>query len=145
MPSRRLLVMAAGTGACNNLVRSLRAGAAGVYIVGCNDDRFTLKQSSADSLYLTPPVTAAEFESALLRLLDQEKVELVIPSGDGDVLALVAFLIAASALYGLAVVSTWTPPAPQPTAGRFMCDVREVGPGTFDGVCGDRLCCEERQ
>jgi len=80
--------MAAGTGACNNLVRSLRAGAAGVYIVGCNDDRFTLKQSSADSLYLTPPVTAAEFESALLRLLDQEKVDLVIPSGDGDVLAL---------------------------------------------------------
>jgi carbamoylphosphate synthase large subunit len=88
MPSRRLLVMAAGTGACNNLVRSLRAGAAGVYIVGCNDDRFTLKQSSADRLYLTPSVAAAEFESALLRLLDHEKIDLVIPSGDGDVLAL---------------------------------------------------------
>jgi carbamoyl-phosphate synthase large subunit len=87
-PRQRLLVMAAGTGACNNLVRSLKAGAAGVYIVGCNDDRFTLKQSSADRLYLTPPVTAAEFESALLRLLDREKIDLVIPSGDGDVLAL---------------------------------------------------------
>jgi len=61
------------------------------------------------------------------------------------VLALVAFLIAASALYGLAVVSTWAPSSPQPTAGRFMCGVREVGPGTFDDVCGDRLCCEERQ
>ena len=88
MTSRRLLVMAAGTGACNNLVRSLRAGDAEVYIVGCNDDRFTLKQSSADRLYLTPPVTAAEFESALLRLLDHEKIDLVIPSGDADVLAL---------------------------------------------------------
>jgi len=61
------------------------------------------------------------------------------------VLALVAFLIGASALYGLAVVSTWTPSSPQPTADRFMCGVREVGPGTFDDVCGDRLCCEERQ
>ena len=88
MPSRRVLVMGAGTGACNNLVRSLKAGDAGAYIVGCNDDRFTLKQSSADRLYLTPPVTAAEFESALLRLLDHEKIDLVIPSGDGDVLAL---------------------------------------------------------
>jgi len=88
MTSRRLLVMAAGTGACNNLVRSLRAGDTDVYIVGCNDDRFTLKQSSADRLYLTPPVSAAEFESALLRLLDHEKIDLVIPSGDADVLAL---------------------------------------------------------
>ena len=88
MTSRRLLVMAAGTGACNNLVRSLRAGDAEVDIVGCNDDRFTLKQSSADRLYLTPPVTAVEFESALLRLLDHEKIDLVIPSGDGDVVAL---------------------------------------------------------
>src|SRR2546427_11510147 len=88
MPSGRVLVMGAGTGACNNLVRSLKAGDAGAYIVGCNDDRFTLKQSNADRLYLTPPVTAAEFESALLRLLDHEKIHLVIPSGDGEVLAL---------------------------------------------------------
>jgi len=86
--SRRLLVMAAGTGACNNLVRSLKAGDPGVYIVGCNDDRFTLKQSGADGLYLTPPVSSAEFASAFLRLLDHEKIDLVIPSGDGDVLAL---------------------------------------------------------
>src|SRR5438309_11284085 len=88
MPRRRLPVMAAGTGDCNNLVRSLKAGAVGVHIVGCNDDRFILKQSCADRLYLTPPVTTAEFESALLRLLDHEKIDLVIPSGDGDVLAL---------------------------------------------------------
>ena len=61
------------------------------------------------------------------------------------VLALVGFLIGASALYGLAVVSTWAPSASQPAADRFMCGVREVGPGTYDDVCGDRLCCEERQ
>ncbi len=82
--------MAAGSGACNNLVRSLRASDAGVYIVGCNDDRFTLKQSGADRLYLMPPVTAASFGSALLQLLDHEQITLVIPSGDGDVIALSA-------------------------------------------------------
>ena len=90
MTSRRLLVMAAGTGACNNLVRSLRAGDAEVYVVGCNDDRFTLKQSSADRLYLTPPVSSPTFGAALLRLLDHERIDLAIPSGDGDVLALSA-------------------------------------------------------
>jgi hypothetical protein len=60
------------------------------------------------------------------------------------VLALVAFLIGASALYGLAVVSTRTASSPQPSAGRFICGVREAGPDAFDDVCGDRLCCEER-
>jgi carbamoyl-phosphate synthase large subunit len=88
MTPRRVLVMAAGTGACNNLVRSLRAGLEGVSIVGCNHDRFTLKQSAADRLRLTPPPTAPIFGDALLQLLDDEKIDLVIPSGDGDVLAL---------------------------------------------------------
>lgn len=90
MTSRRLLVMAAGTGACNNLVRSLRAGDPEIYVVGCNDDRFTLKQSSADRLYLTPPVSSPTFDAAFLRLLDHERIDLAIPSGDGDVLALSA-------------------------------------------------------
>jgi carbamoyl-phosphate synthase large subunit len=88
MATRRILVMAAGTGACNNLVRSLKAGDPEIYIVGCNDDRFTLKQSAADKLYLTPPVAHPSFDDALLRLLDHERLDLVIPSGDGDVLAL---------------------------------------------------------
>jgi carbamoylphosphate synthase large subunit len=90
MSSRRLLVMGAGTGACNNLVRSLRAGEADVYIVGGNDDRFTLKQSIADRLYLTPSVGAGTFPAALLRLLEHERIHLVIPSSDADVAALSA-------------------------------------------------------
>jgi len=88
MPSTRLLVMAAGTGACNNLVRSLRAGDENVSIVGCNDDRFTLKQSTADRLYLTPPTSSPTFGPALLRLVEHDKIDLVIPSGDQDVLVL---------------------------------------------------------
>src|SRR5262245_39344625 len=90
MPSRRLLVMGAGTGACNNLIRSLRADGGKIHIVGCNDDRFTLKQSSADRLYLTPSVTASTFGAALLRLVEHERIDLVIPCGDADVVALSA-------------------------------------------------------
>jgi carbamoylphosphate synthase large subunit len=90
MRSRRLLVMAAGSGACNNLVRSLRAGDRNIYIVGCHHDRFTLRQSSADRLYLTPPITAPTFGSALLQLVKHERIDLMIPSGDNDVVALSA-------------------------------------------------------
>jgi hypothetical protein len=38
------------------------------------------------------------------------------------VLALAAFIIGASALYGLAVMSTWTPSQHQPTARRLICE-----------------------
>jgi carbamoyl-phosphate synthase large subunit len=90
MTPRRLLVMAAGTGACNNLVRSLKTSEKDVYVVGCNDDRFTLKQSTADRLYLTPPTSDEGFGLDFLGLVDHEKVDLVIPSGDDDVVALSA-------------------------------------------------------
>jgi len=68
----------------------------------------------------------------------------LVPEGwliDLLVLALAAFMIGGTALYGLAVVSTWTPSLHQPTVGRLMC-VREAGPGAFD-VCDDRVCCKE--
>jgi hypothetical protein len=55
-----------------------------------NHDRFRLKQSAADRLRPTPLATAPTFRDALLRLLDDERIDLVIPPGDGDVLALSA-------------------------------------------------------
>jgi len=58
------------------------------------------------------------------------------------VLALAAFMVGASVLYGLAVVSTWPPSLHQPTTGRLMCGVQEVGSDALD-TCHDRLCCEE--
>src|SRR2546429_2340100 len=36
----------AGTGATNNLIRSLRAASRPVYVVGCHDDPFVLRKSS---------------------------------------------------------------------------------------------------
>lgn len=58
------------------------------------------------------------------------------------VLALAATVVGATALYGLAVVSTWTPSFHQPTGDRSTCGLQEVGPVGLD-ACDDRLCCEE--
>jgi short-subunit dehydrogenase len=47
----RVLVTGAGTGAANNLVRSLKAGDSSLTVVGRHDGRFALKQSVADRNY----------------------------------------------------------------------------------------------
>ncbi len=85
---KRLLVTGAGTGASNNLVRSLRAGDPSFFIVGCNDDRFVLTKSLADRKHLVPTPTSPSFARSLRRVVDAERVDLVIPTGDPDVLAL---------------------------------------------------------
>ena len=81
----RVLVLSAGTGATNNLMRGLRAGDPGLAIVGCHADRFTLKQSGADRHYLTPPASDAGFLPALLAIIDKESIDLVLPGNDDDV------------------------------------------------------------
>jgi glutathione synthase/RimK-type ligase-like ATP-grasp enzyme len=84
----RLLVTSAGSGASSNLVRSLRAGPASLTIVGCHDDQFILKNSTADRNYLVPPLSHPTWARALRRVVDDEKIDLVIPTSDGDVAAL---------------------------------------------------------
>ena len=84
----RLLVTSAGSGASSNLVRSLRAGNGSLTIVGCHDDQFILKNSTADRNYLVPPLSHPTWARALRRVVDAEKIDLVIPTSDGDVAAL---------------------------------------------------------
>jgi carbamoyl-phosphate synthase large subunit len=86
--SARLLVTSAGNGASSNLVRSLRAGTASLTIVGCHDDQFILKNSTADRNYLVPPLSHPRWARALRRVVDAEKIDLVIPASDRDVAAL---------------------------------------------------------
>ena len=81
----RLLVTNAGSAASNNLVRSLRAGDASVFILGCHDDQFVLKNSQADRNYLTPPSGHREWLRSLLRILRTERIDLLIPTTDADV------------------------------------------------------------
>ncbi|MEK7714630.1 MAG: hypothetical protein AAB387_04170, partial [candidate division NC10 bacterium] len=84
----RLLVIGAGSGAGNNLIRSLRAGDPAFVVVGCHDDRFTLKKSTAERNFLVPRATEPGFVAALRRIVEAEKINLVIPNTDIDVWAI---------------------------------------------------------
>lgn len=85
---KRLLVTGAGTGASNNVIRSLRAGDPTLFIAGCHNDRFVLRKSSADRKYLVPAPEAPKFISALRRVVEAERIDLIIPTGDPEVRAL---------------------------------------------------------
>lgn len=77
--------MRAGTGAANNLVRSLRAGDRSLRVVGCHSDPFFLKKSSADANYLLLSPHHRDFARALRCVVERAKVDLVIPTTDDDV------------------------------------------------------------
>ena len=82
---KRLLLTGAGSGPSNNLMRSLKAGDPSLVIVGCHDDRFYLKKSSADHNYLIPSPQRADFAGALRRVIRAERIDLLIPTSDRDV------------------------------------------------------------
>jgi len=81
----RLLVPAAGTGPGNSLVRSLRSGDSSFVIIGCHDDRFVLRKSTADRNYLVPPRAHPRYAAALRHIVRTEKIDLLIPNTDEDV------------------------------------------------------------
>jgi len=80
-----LLVPAAGTGPGNSLIRSLRSGDSSCVIVGCHDDRFVLRKSTADRNYLVPPRAHRRYAAALRHIVRTEKIDLLIPNTDEDV------------------------------------------------------------
>ncbi len=82
---RRLLITGAGTGASNNLIRSLRAGDPLLVLVGCHHDRFMLKTSSVDRKYLVPPPSRPAFVAALRHVIETEVIDLLMPVTDADV------------------------------------------------------------
>lgn len=84
----RVLVLEAGSAPANNLIRSLRAGSRSLTVIGCNTSHFFLKKSEAHRNYLLP-VSTEDFSSALRTIIERERVELVIPTNDGDVARLV--------------------------------------------------------
>jgi hypothetical protein len=86
--SARLLVVGAGSGPANNLIRSLRAAKSGWAILGANHDPFALSRSAADRSFLIPSADDAGFVRALRRLAASERVDLVIPTADAEVVRL---------------------------------------------------------
>ena len=83
----RLLVLEAGSAMSNNLIRSLKAREPSLVIIGCNDNRFVLKKSEADRDYLLP-ISTRTFAAALRRIIEAERIDLVVPTSDSDVLAI---------------------------------------------------------
>src|SRR2546422_10657963 len=87
---RQLLVSGAGSGGTNNLIASLRErDTAGLFIVGYHTDRFILMKSPADRNYVMPPTTHPRLADTLRRIVEKERIDLIIPTQDVDVLALV--------------------------------------------------------
>ena len=82
---RRILLPGAGTGAGNNLIRSLRADYPGLVVVGAHVDRFTLRNSKANRNYLLPQASHPRFSDALRTIVEREQIDLLMPNTDADV------------------------------------------------------------
>src|SRR5262249_61648252 len=70
-----------------NRLRSIQAGAPELVAVGCHSDRFVLRMWTGGPRYLTPPVGHPTYASALARIVKKERVELLVPTTDGEVAA----------------------------------------------------------
>jgi carbamoyl-phosphate synthase large subunit len=86
----RLLLLGAGSGAANNLVRSLRAGDRPMTIIGAHHDRFVLRTAPTERRYLLPPTSRPDFVDTLNRLIAAERIDVAIPTSDADARALAA-------------------------------------------------------
>ena len=78
----RALVTGAGTGASGNVIRALRRISLPTYIVGINDDRFTLGQSSADCNYLYTAPDGKSFVDTAIEIVRRERVNVIIATDD---------------------------------------------------------------
>ena len=83
--AKRLLILSAGSGPSNNLIRSLRAGIRSLVVVGCHADEFVLKKSLADRNYLTPATSRSDFPRALRQIIKAESIDLIVPNSEADV------------------------------------------------------------
>jgi hypothetical protein len=81
----RILLPGAGTGAANNLIRSLWADYPGLVVVGVHDDRFTLRNSKANRNYLLPSARDPRFADALSTIIEREQIDLLMPNSAADV------------------------------------------------------------
>src|SRR5262245_60764180 len=86
--SARLLVLGAGAGTANNLVRALRASGQPMTILGAHHDRFVLRAAATDGRYLLPSSSDPEFAEALNDLIARTRVDVTLPTTDADARAL---------------------------------------------------------
>ena len=82
---RTILVQGAGGGGGNNLIRSLRQSKLDLRILGSNCLPHAVAKSSADNTYLLPSSKEDSYLDALNRLIETEKIDLIIPNSDREV------------------------------------------------------------
>ncbi len=87
MPAR-VLVTGAGSGATNNLVRSLRHGDPELDVIGCHHDPFLLRKSIAARNFLVSRPTHPGLADSLRRAVERAEADLVLPTTDADVRAI---------------------------------------------------------
>lgn len=81
----RLLITNAGTGPTTSLIRSIRADAAMIEIVGSHWDRFVLRSADVAVRYLTPHVDEPTFIDALTAVVRENAIDALIPNADPEV------------------------------------------------------------
>lgn len=88
MASARVLVLGAGSGFGNSVIRSLRAGPRRLVAVGAHHDRFVLQKSTADRNYLIRSLDDPGFAASLGAVVRESRADLVIPTSDAQVAVL---------------------------------------------------------
>jgi biotin carboxylase len=91
--SKTILVTSAGSGAVNNLMRSILRGDGSTTLIGCHHDRFILKKSPAHRNFLVSAADpedrpSEDFDQALRSIVAIAGVDLIIPGNDHDALVL---------------------------------------------------------
>jgi carbamoyl-phosphate synthase large subunit len=82
----RILLTAAGGGVSENLLVAIRASSLATDVVGMSCDRFSLARSSVERAYLVPRADAGlEYVRAVRRIVERERIQLIIPGHDAEV------------------------------------------------------------
>jgi len=85
---KRILVTGAGGSAAKNFIESLRLSPEKFYIVGIDIKPYHLELTDLDASYIVPSVTDQNYLKKLIYLIDKEKIDLVHPQPDPEVLFL---------------------------------------------------------
>jgi len=86
---KNILVTDAGSATSNNLIRGLRRAKEDYYIIGTNIDTYSISTSIADKNYKIPRVDSGkDFNLTIRKIIDKEKIDLLIPNSDIEVGAL---------------------------------------------------------
>ena len=114
MSELRVLVLAAGTRVGQNILTALAWRRPELTLIAATSVANEPGPFDYDIVHLVPPTAAPDFESRLLSLIESERIDLVIPCRDDDVLflaalrerrpALAARLLCGSAAVAIAIV-----------------------------------------